>query len=214
MIVLNVVDLTQVIREGMPVYPGTEPPKIVQATTVKKEGFAEKLITMFSHTGTHMDAPAHILKEGATLDQISADRFVGRAVVADFSGLSGTIGLSELERYGDDLEGCDFFLYRTGWSDMWGKAEYFEGFPVLSIEACEWIVDKGIKGIGVDAISVDPVDSLDLPNHRVFLGAGMVIVENLTGLEDLPSSVTLCCLPLKIADSDGAPVRAVALLDS
>lgn len=211
---MNVVDLTQVIREGMPVYPGTESPKIAQATTVEKEGFAEKLITMFSHTGTHMDAPAHILKDGPTLDQISVDRFVGRAVVADLSDLSGVIGLSDLERYGDDLKGCDFFLYRTGWSDMWGDAGYFEGFPVLSTEACEWIVDKGIKGIGVDAISVDPVDSLDLPNHRVFLGAGMVIVENLTRLEDLPSSVTLCCLPLKIADSDGAPVRAVALLDS
>lgn len=198
----------------MPVYPGTEPPRISQATTIRDEGFAEKLITMFSHTGTHIDAPAHMVEGAATLDALPAAHFVGRAAVVDLRGLQGgSIGKTELARHEGMIAGSDFLLLMTGWSDRWGKKGYFSAFPVLSREAAQWLAGLGLKGIGVDAISVDPVDTRDFPNHGVLFAANMVIVENLRSLEELPSEGFLfCCAPLAIEDADGSPVRALAIL--
>ncbi|HPJ26569.1 MAG TPA: cyclase family protein [Synergistaceae bacterium] len=211
--VLNVIDLTQTICPSMPVYPGTEPPRIEEATTIQKEGFAEKLLTFYSHTGTHMDAPAHLLPGKATLDSFDAAHFIGPATVGDFRKVpSATIGLKNLTPLKENLEKGGFLILHTGWSRFWGQEEYFGKYPVLTQEACQWLTRFPLQGIAMDMISIDSMDSFELENHRIILGAGMVIVENLTNLEALPEEpFTLCCLPLKIEKSDGAPVRAVGL---
>ena len=210
---MNVIDLTHTICSAMPVYPGTEPPRIQEATTIQKEGFAEKLLTLYSHTGTHMDAPAHLLPGKATLDSFGASRFVGPAILGDFRNVpSATIGLKSLLSLKKGLEKGGFLILHTGWSRFWGQEEYFGRFPVLTQEACQWLTQFPLQGIAMDTISIDSMDSSELENHRIILGAGMVIVENLTNLDALPEEpVTLCCLPLKIEGSDGAPVRAVGL---
>jgi kynurenine formamidase len=210
---LKAIDLTQTICPSMPVYPGTEPPRIQEATTIAKEGFAEKLLTFYSHTGTHMDAPAHLLPTRATLDTFEVSHFIGPATVGDFRNVSSaTIGLKDLRSLEKDLEKGGFLVLHTGWSRFWGEENYFGSYPVLTQEACQWLTRFPLQGIAVDMISVDSMDSFELENHRILLGAGMVIVENLTNLEALPEkNVLLCCLPLKIEKSDGAPVRAVGL---
>ena len=207
---MKAIDLTYTVEEGMPVYPGTEPPKIIEATTVAVEGFAEKLLTLFSHTGTHMDAPAHMLKDGSCLDDMDVTTFMGKAVLVDVN--NRVVDVEDLIPFKSALDEGDYLILRTGWSRFWGTDDYFGPFPVLSEEAARWVSERKLKGIGVDAISVDPVDSTTLPNHLILLGAGMVIVENLTNLEQLPQSFTLLCLPLKIGHADGAPIRAVGLL--
>ncbi len=207
---MKAVDLTYTVEEGMPVYPGTEPPKIIDATTVAVEGFAEKLLTLFSHTGTHMDAPAHMLKDGSCLDDMDVATFMGKAVLVDVN--DRIVDVEDLIPFKSALDEGDYLILRTGWSRFWGTDDYFGPFPVLSEGAAKWVSERKLKGIGVDAISVDPVDSTTLPNHLILLGAGMVIVENLTNLEKLPQSFTLLCLPLKIGHADGAPIRAVGLL--
>ncbi len=210
---MKMIDLTHTIEESMPVYPGTEPPRIIEATTVEVEGFAEKLLTLFSHTGTHMDAPAHMLKEGICLDQMEVSKFMGKAVLVDTEGISGKeVDLEDLLQFKAALDESDYLILRTGWSKFWGTDDYFGPFPVLSQKAAKWVSERGLKGIGVDAISVDPIDSTVLPNHLILLGSGMVIIENLTNLEKLPQSFSLFCLPLKIGHADGAPIRAVGLL--
>ena len=91
---MNLIDLTHPISEDMPVYPGTEPPVIVTGCTVAEDGFFEKKITLFSHTGTHIDAPAHLLEDGRTLDYFPVDRYVGPAIVLDCSETGrGVIGV-------------------------------------------------------------------------------------------------------------------------
>ena len=208
----TVLDLTHTIAEGMPVYPGTEPPSLRQANTVAKDGFAEKLLSMYSHTGTHIDAPAHMLEGAQTLDQLGAGHFVGKACVLDAVGRA-VIGLPELQSRAALIEGCDFVLFHTGWSRLWGQEAYFSDFPVLSREAAGWLAGKGLKGVGFDAISVDPVGSTDFENHYIFFRAGMICIENLTGLEALAGTrILFSCLPLKLAEADGSPVRAVAIL--
>jgi arylformamidase len=211
---MNAIDLTQFIAPDMPVYPGTEGPKIVDATSIAHDGFAEKLLCMYSHTGTHIDAPGHMIPGASTLDQFKVDKFIGRAVVIDVPEVTAAgISLQLLQTQAGRLKGCDFVLFHTGWDTKWIQQSYFSGFPVLSEEAARWLCGLSLKGLGFDCISVDPVGSTDMAIHKILLGAGLVIVENLCNLAGLRGAAfTFSCLPLRIQDSDGSPVRAVALL--
>jgi arylformamidase len=212
---MRVIDLSHEISEGMPVYPGTEGPRLERANTIERDGFAEKLITMYSHTGTHMDAPGHIIAGAPTLDRLDVGRFVGRATVADVSGLAGgRIDAPFIASIAESARGLDYLILRAGWSTRWGRPGYFEGFPVLSEDAARMVCGLGLKGIGLDSISADAVGAVGLPVHRILLGAGLVIVENLANLEAVDARVfTFACLPLNLPDCDGSPVRAVALLE-
>jgi len=209
---MRLVDLSHVIREEMPVYPGTETPVLQTGCTVAEHGFLERKITMFSHTGTHMDAPAHMLEAGKYLDDLPVSHFFGRAVLIDAA--EGPVELAYVAGFEDAIAGADFVLLRTGWSRYWGTDEYFGNFPTLTPEAAAWLADKAIRGVGVDAISVDPMDTRDYAVHMALLGKGLVIVENLTGLEALPAEgLHFSCFPLPFREADGSPVRAVAYLD-
>lgn len=197
----------------MPVYPGTEPPVIEVACTLAEEGFIERRISLFSHTGTHADAPAHLLKGAKTLGDYPVERFTGRAAVVDLTGLPESSEIEEKHIESALKSGPEFLLLRTGWSDRWGCPDYFEGYPILSLEAARLIASSGLKGVGIDAISFDENGSMELLVHRRLLGAELILVENLTGLEALPEyGFSFSCLPLRIADADGSPVRAVATI--
>lgn len=209
---MRFIDLTHVVQPGMTVFPGTEPPVFDVGSSIEADGYSEKKITMFSHTGTHMDAPAHIIPGALTLDQFDIEQFGGKACVVDVSDLgTAKIEVSDLETHAEAIEACDFVILRSGWSRLWESEEYFHSFPVLSPEAAEWLVEAGIKGLGIDMISVDEVDSTELTVHNILLSANLVIIENLTNLELLPDSVfSFYCFPLRIDQADGSPVRAVA----
>lgn len=209
----TVLDLTHPLAEGMPVYPGCVPPRIRRSATVAKDGFAETQLTIFTHTGTHIDAPAHMLAGAPTLDRLGAAHFVGPACVVDVAGLT-TIPRAFLEARAADLEGCEFVLFHTGWDRFWGQSAYFEGFPVLALEAAEWLAGRGLKGVGWDAISVDPVGATEFPNHLALFRAGVLSIENLRGLAPLVGRrFRFACLPLALLEADGSPVRAVAILE-
>lgn len=210
---MKLLDLTHTITEDMPVYPGDPGPRLTPGATVPRDGYRETLLTFCSHTGTHMDAPAHLFGDLSTLDALDVERFAGPAAAVDCTRLPAGAEIGPECLDGLDLERLDFVLFSTGWCRYWGKPEYFAGFPVFSPACVGRLAAAGLKGVGVDAISVDPVDATDLPNHRALLGAGMVIVENLVDIVDiLEQTFSFCALPLKFAQADGAPVRAVAVL--
>jgi len=208
----RVIDLSHTICVGMPIYPGTEPPVIDVPCTVESHGFYERKLSFFSHTGTHLDAPAHMLAHGPTLDRMPVETFIGSAFVVQLPMKKrSTIELADLRSYENLFKSCDFFLLSTGWSKYWGQDDYFEDYPVLSEEAALWIDSFQLKGVGVDMISVDPMDSQDMMIHKILLER-LVLIENLTNLDKLPESgFTFSCLPLKLIAADGSPVRAVAV---
>ena len=206
---MKVYDLTHTIKNDMPVYPGTEQPKLTTACTIEAAGYRETLLHMFSHTGTHMDAPAHMLLDGAALDSYGADKFAGTAVVVDCRGHE-SISLPLLQGY--DLNGVDFVLFCTGWDKKWGSPDYYAGFPCLTADAAAYLAALPLKGMGEDSISLDPCDSVDFPNHITLLGADFVNTENLTGLDALIGRrFTFVTLPLKFENSDGCSCRAIAM---
>lgn len=211
---MEVIDLSHYISESMPVYPGTEPPAITAACTIAKDGFAEKLLAMYSHTGTHMDAPGHILPGAPTLDLLEIGRFAGPGIVVDVTRVRGRIEKADLAAYEEGLAKSEFALLRADWSRYWGQAKYFEGYPTLSEDATRWLAGLGLKGIGLDSISIDPVDTVDYPNHKIVFARGMVVVENLDNLAALEGKrFVFVTLPLKLEDCDGSPVRAAALVE-
>lgn len=207
---MAIIDLTQRMETGMPVYPGDPAPAFTPVANFDTHGYWARQITITTHTGTHIDAPAHCLAGGKTLDQFPASHFIGRALVIDCRQVTGEISLSHLEPFGPSLN-TDFLLILTAWDRYWGEETYFAGFPVLSPQAVAWLAAQKIKGIGIDAPSVDAADAADLANHCQLLGHDIVIIENLTHLDAIPGGrCQLHCLPLLIVGTDAAPARVIA----
>jgi arylformamidase len=207
---MPIVDLTHFIEPAMPIYPGGEPPRLEDASTVARNGFAEKRLLLHSHNGTHIDAPAHMLASAKTLDAFDIASFYGRAVLVDCRSVSSEISLAHLAGFESSLRNADFLILRTGWAERWGMPSYFGGYPILTMEAARWIVALGIKGIGLDVLSVDSITSSTFPVHHLLFSAGILIVENLANLDQVAAEFFFGCFPLKIKNADGAPVRAVA----
>lgn len=208
---MKVIDLTHTIKNDMPVYPGTEQPRLTTACTIDEVGYKETILHMYSHTGTHMDAPAHMLRDGMTLDAFPAGQFCGKGIVIDCRG-EKEISLALLRQY--DLNSVEFVLFCTGWDRLWGQDSYYESFPVLTPEAATYLATLPLKGVGEDCISLDPCDSVDFPNHLTLMKKGFLNTENLKNLDQLIGKCfTFVTLPLKFEASDGCSCRAVAMME-
>ena len=211
---MKVIDLTHTIRPGMPVYPGTEPPKFTPANTYEKDGFKETLVQMFTHTGTHMDPPAHLFAGRTTLDQFPASQFIGKALVIDCRALreGEAITMAQLAPYGERVRQADFLLFNLGWDKRWGTESYFGDYPCLDDAVMELILAGDYKGIGFDVIGLDPIADENLTRHkRLFAEKDIVNIENLKSLDLCGGELfSFSCFPLKLENCDGSPVRAVA----
>ena len=214
---MRIIDLTHTITENMPVYPGTEPPSLKVANTVEKDHFKETLLTMCSHTGTHVDAPAHVFAGKRTLDAFPASQFTGQALVIDCRALSAgdAITMAQLAPYGDKVQKADFLLFCLGWDKKWGTPDYFGDYPCLDDEVMALILSGDYKGIGFDVIGLDPVHYDQLRRHKqLFAAKEIVNIENLCHLDECGDKLfQFACLPLHFEDADGAPARAIGWVE-
>lgn len=214
---MPVLDLSRPIRPGMPAYPGTPDVRFTPFADYGPDGYRKREFACVSHTGTHLDAPAHMVSGAKTLDQFAVDHFLGPACVLDVTDLSpgAVIERDRLDGVKDALNRSAFLLVRAGFAVRWGTDAYLDGIPVFTPEAAEMLAGSAetnggrLRGVGLDVISVDPVGAESFPVHHALLGAGLVIIENLADLAPLPpAGVELCCAPLPLSDADGAPCRA------
>ena len=211
---MRVIDLTHTIESGMPVYPGTEPPILEPANTYDRDGFRETKISMYSHTGTHMDPPAHLFRDRTTLDAFPPEQFIGKALVIDCTSLKEgePITMDHLSRYGTKAETADFLLFYLGWDARWGSEAYFGDYPCIDDAVLEYILEGSYKGIGFDVIGLDPIADGNLTRHKkLFQTRDIINIENLCNLGLCGNDLFwFSCFPLKIRDCDGSPIRAVA----
>ena len=205
----RIVDLSQPVSADTPAFPGDGPVRV----TILEEGSVNlSRIDLSVHTGTHMDAPFHFFTGAETIGQVRLERCMGLARLIDLRGLPpGTaIRREHLEMHRDTLRHVRAAVLHTGWSKQWGSPGYFSDHPCLSTEAAQFLADCGVQIAGVDMPSVDREP---YPAHRVLLGAGVLIVENLTNLDAIGADLfQLIVLPLKLVGRDGSPVRAVAVV--
>lgn len=214
---MKVIDLTHVIENTMQVFPGTEPPLLETACSYEKDGFKETRLSMYSHTGTHADAPAHFYQDRTTLDAFPPDQFIGKALVIDCTSLGEgeLITAEHLAPYGEKANEADFLLFHTGWDRHWGTDSYFGDYPCIDGSVMGIILAGDYKGIGFDVMGLDPISDEDHPRHKKLLKEKDIInIENLCNLGSCGDELFwFGCFPLKLKEIDGAPVRAVAWFD-
>jgi arylformamidase len=211
---VRVVDLTQPMTNGMPVMEGITPPRFRDLAEVATDGYAMSEYTFVNHTGTHVDAPAHQIAGGATLDDIPLDRLVTEAFTIDLSVHDpGPVGVAELERFLPDVRPGDIVLFRSGNAANWGTGAYWHGWCYPDAAAAAALLRAGVSGVGFDGPSADPVESTGYELHQVWLSAGAIILENLAGLDQLPARCRIVVAPLKVSGANGGPARVLALID-
>jgi arylformamidase len=208
-------DLSWPIGPGMPLFPGDPPVEFAPMGALDTHGFLSHRIALPAHSGTHVDAPAHVIKGGAALAELPLERFMGPAVLLDLRQRPGlAVTEADVSPHVSWLRARApaFVLIATGDEARYGDPAYYTAGAHLTPEAAALLAGlPGLSGVGLDAASADPLQAADLPAHKALLGAGTLIIENLRGLALLPKSgFRLLCLP--VLPGDGSPVRAVAEL--
>jgi kynurenine formamidase len=216
----RIIDLTHPIHEGMTTFPVSWHP-VVEITQLGRHGIEKResrKVVLGTHTGTHVDAAVHFVPGGGTVDKIPLDVLVGEARVIDLKPVAAKqeFGVEDFARILGDERPTRLVL-RFGWSDHWGSMKFYDDNPFISEAAAQWLVDRGVRLLGMDTPQVDSPDHgrlgvKDSPIHRIMLAQGVTFVEYLANLREISRPVVeLVVLPLKILGADGAPCRAIAI---
>ncbi len=209
---MRIIDLTQPMENGMPVMDGITPPAFRDLADVATDGYAMSEYRFVNHTGTHVDAPAHQVAGGATLDDIPLRQLVTDAVTIDVTGEPpGAVGLDLLGRHLPAIRPGDIVLLSSGNARNWGTDAYWHGWCYPDADAARALIRAGVAGVGFDGPSADPVDSTDYALHQIWLGSGKIILENLADLSALPARCPIVVAPLKVRGANGGPARVLAL---
>jgi arylformamidase len=202
------IDVSLPVRTGMLVYEGDPVVRIERVSSVEDGDLADlSRIEMGSHTGTHVDAPSHVLPGAAGVDELPLDALVGAAWVADVRDAPGDIDAGAIARAGVP-EDVERLLLRTRNEGLWEAGRFVGEYVGVTEDGARELVRRGVRLVGIDYLSIAP--SADpLPAHHVLLGARVVVLESLDLRGVDPGAYRLVCLPLRLAGADGAPARAL-----
>jgi kynurenine formamidase len=226
----SVIDLSHVYGVEMPTYSPGESPMREATVTVEENGFFIQLWTLYEHSGTHMDFPAHFIADAATVDEYDVAPLYSPVVVIDVSAQAEAdpdymVSLADIEAYeaerGEIPQGAVVMMY-SGWDTRWSDSEAFRNadadgvmhFPGFGIEAVTWLIEnRAIHGVGVDTLSLDPGNSATFDVHYGLLGAGLFGIENvanLAAIKDMDGVMVVAGIPRWEA-SGGGPARILAI---
>jgi arylformamidase len=218
----KLLDLSHTIHEGLITYKGLPAPVICDylSRADSRKFYAEGTefqigkIELISNTGTYIDCPFHRYADGEDLSQVHLDRFAclkGITVHFDYERDGLAIGKESFEKI--DLS-TKAVLVNTNWSDHWGTDQYFENHPFLTSQAAEFLVQAGVKLVGIDSYNIDDTRTRERPVHTILLGKGILIVEHMTNLRQVPDSgFEFSAVPPKIVGMGTFPVRAFCRLE-
>lgn len=209
---VRVVDLTDPLRTGMPVYPGDPEVQINQIFTIEHDGESVFEFHLSSQSGTHLQSGYYFLQDGQTLDQVNPVSFFGWTKIIDVP--LHLFSLKDFKHVLLDLHNVDFVILRSGYGEKLKKITYDDiespNRPRLDMDMAKWLVKTGIKLIGVDSFGLDPYP--DFRVNKYLCRAGILILEGLVNLFSLQTShVFLIALPLLVIGTEGAPCRVLAL---
>jgi len=202
------IDISVPLKSGMVTWP-SDPEVIIDRISDIEKGDKVNLsqLSLGSHTGTHMDAPLHFLRDGEGIDKIPLPALVGPARVI---GIKDPISVKPDELIPHQIEGGELILFKTHNSDRnWATMSFLEDFVFLSTDAAHFLAERKVRVVGVDYLSVGGYKKNGYEVHRALLKAGIWIIEGLDLSQVQPGRYELICLPIKIVDGDGAPARAI-----
>jgi arylformamidase len=205
---LKVYDISMTLRGRMPVFPGEATP-VLEPTSDMDRGASYNVsrLIISTHTGTHIDAPRHFLLDGASVDKIPVDVLVGPALVVGMT-VEQEITAADLEAAAIPA-GTERLLLKTRNARLLDDEDFRRDFVYLTLDAARWLVERGVRLLAIDYLSVERMDAQPNVVHQTLLRAGVVIVEGADLRQVATGSYLLACLPLKLEGADGSPVRAV-----
>jgi arylformamidase len=201
-------DISVPLRTGMPHWPGDVPVNIQQTMDMAAGAVCNlRTLSMSAHTGTHMDAPLHFVSDGASIDTMPFDATVGPARVVAITN-ERSITREELKII--QPRSNERLLFKTRNSQLWRdrRRSFIKDFVAIEADAARYLVDCGVRTVGVDYLSVGAYEKDGVETHRILLGAGVWVIEGLDLSAVDPGDYELVCLPLRIEGGDGAPARA------
>ena len=204
-------DVTVPITNSMPVWPGDPPVRLTAKSHLSRDKTHTVRLTnieMGSHTGTHIDAPFHMTDEGKRLDEFPLETLTGKVTVFEIPG-ARSLGRTELERL--NWDGVERVLFKTENSSHWQDGKFYEEFVYLEPDGAEFLVQQGVRLVGIDYLSIDKFRSQSHPSHFVLLKQNIPIIEGLNLAAVPAGEYTLVALPLKLQDADGAPARVILM---
>lgn len=204
---MKVHDITVPLRAGMPTYAGEPGPKLEFPKKLSKGDSATvSVLSLGSHTGTHVDAPCHFLDGAPAIDSLSPDALVGPAYVAEFSG-DNHITAADLEAMAVPPD-CRRVLFKTRNGRFWDNEEFHTDFIALAPDAARALAERGVGLVGIDYLSIEKFRASPHEVHETLLANGMVILEGLDLRRVEPGEYLLVCAPLNVVGAEGAPARA------
>lgn len=216
---MKIFDLSQGIYNSCPGWPTYNEATITHETVVGIQGYTSEIIKLNTHTATHLDAPFHFYPDMETIDEIPVDRFVGKAIIVNLEGCESChpIGPNDFLKYDELIKKDSIVLLDTGWYKKRGYTkEYYNDWPYLSAEGAKWLLDKEIKGVGIDGLSMGGwYEGTGRPCHEILLSHKIWILEEITFPEEILKykEVMLHCAPIKLMGCSGAPCRAYAIVE-
>ena len=215
---MKVIDLTLTISEKIPTFPGSPKPHFIEWETIPKDGYNLELLFLSTHTGTHIDAPFHFVKNGKKIHEIAPERLVNEAVLIRIGKNSNRsiskTDIQNFEQKNGKIENGSTVIFHTGWQKNLNKEFYFTENPGLSVSAAKYLVSKKINMVGIDSPSIDLGTDSKFSVHHVLAKNNILIVENLANLNKIKSNnFHLITSPLKLKNATGSPIRAFGFVD-
>jgi arylformamidase len=207
---MAIFDISLTISPGLPVWPGDPAIQLQQVSFMDKGDVCNvSYLAMGVHAGTHVDAPHHFLNDKRTVENLDLDVMTGQAFLIEFGIEVNAISFEILDGASIPV-GVERLLIKTRNSEIWARGEnkFIERFVAIVQDGAEWLVQRGIKLVGVDYLSVAPFGE-GVPTHRILLEAGIIALEGLNLSSVSHGYYELYCLPLKLKGSDGAPARVI-----
>jgi len=208
---MRIHDISLPIQPGMPIWPGDPGVQIERVASIERgDRVNVSQVCMGVHTGTHVDAPIHFLPDGSGVETLDMNALVGPAWVFDLPDVEA-ITADVLQQLAIP-PGTQRVLFRTRNSRWWAQGEkaFQRNFVAIAADGARWLVDHGVRLVGVDYLSVAPFED-GVSTHRTLLQAGVIPIEGLDLHDVEPGQYTLVCLPLRLAGSDGAPARVILI---
>lgn len=204
---MKLIDVTVPLDAHLPVYPGNSPFVLEPIKRIAR-GDSSNVSTlhMSAHSGTHVDAPRHFFDAGPGTEALPLELLVGRTRVIEVASRLG-VGPDDLARH--DLSQDVRLLIKTHNSQLWSSRDFHPDYVGVTEGGARYLVDHGVKVIGVDYLSVEQFKKPGAPAHHVLLGAGAIVIEGLDLRDVEPGVYEMFCLPLRVVDADGAPARVV-----
>lgn len=208
----RLIDLTHELYDASPSWPGDPGITVAQHCTFERDGCRVARVSLGTHQGTHVDAPAHFLKDGCGIDSMALERFHGPVRLLRIPKKGGEpIDAEDFVPFEKSITSGARIIIYTGWSVNWGREEFCTGGPCLTLAAAKYLAERKIAMLGMDMATPSAANAKGV--HEVLLGAGVTIVENLANLDGCPDEFTISAFPLAFKGLDGSPVRAVAIVE-